>query len=836
MLKRKFNLKKLNLGSLMRWFRLICLILIIFDISTTVGFSISSMKENSLDTIKRTESRISEYIKSVWNLGDAIAAASTTKDTSLSLRQRAQLLIPYADAYDLFMLGITNEKGILGSTLERKQITSTAMLNDEGLGDLSSRPAFKEMMATGKSVLTDTYLASADGKTQIYTIWIPYYNGKKIAGAITVSIKFDFINNIIISNSLQDNYYFTLVDSKNNVSANLETSIVGNSLEEAYGKSKWVSISFDDLEKNLNKGKSGDYWGINNGRLEYVDYMPIEGTPWKIVMRTDFFGSFNNTFYSLAIKLAIYLSLILLFSLRKNRDIFAREKMFNMMTENVNEVFLAYNLDKKKLEYLSSNLSHVLGISSEDWLNDTKFSSPTLKELIDYMDNGKDDKLYNIERELFNPNTNETHPFRLRVYKIVEDGVKWAFMVLTDESEEQEKKKVLEEALITAEQANRAKSEFLTSMSHDIRTPMNAIVGMVNIAYSNLDDKKKVADCLDKITLSSEHLMELIQGVLDMSQIESGKLELCKENFNLTSLLKEAYEIFKGQALEKGLDLTLDMNKIKHSDVNGDMLRINQILMNLINNALKFTPAGGFVEIKAEEVYCEEEGYGIYNISVNDNGIGIAPEFIDKLFDPFERAERSTVSKIEGSGLGLSIVNRLISLMNGTIDVVSEQGKGSCFTVCLKLKFSQGNNGATLKRKETAAENISFNKYRVLLVEDNELNMEIAKELLGMVDLNIDEAWNGTEAVEKFKNSSEYYYDMIITDIQMPNMNGYEEAKTIRELDRADAHSIPIIAMTADAFQASMERAEAVGMNGYITKPVEYNNLINTLKEWLKGK
>ena len=359
---------------------------------------------------------------------------------------------------------------------------------------------------------------------------------------------------------------------------------------------------------------------------------------------------------------------------------------------------------------------------------------------------------------------------------------------------------------------------------------------MVNIAYSNLDDKKKVADCLDKITLSSEHLMELIQGVLDMSQIESGKLELCKENFNLTSLLKEAYEIFKGQALEKGLDLTLDMNKIKHSDVNGDMLRINQILMNLINNALKFTPAGGFVEIKAEEVYCEEEGYGIYNISVNDNGIGIAPEFIDKLFDPFERAERSTVSKIEGSGLGLSIVNRLISLMNGTIDVVSEQGKGSCFTVCLKLKFSQGNNGATLKRKETAAENISFNKYRVLLVEDNELNMEIAKELLGMVDLNIDEAWNGTEAVEKFKNSSEYYYDMIITDIQMPNMNGYEEAKTIRELDRADAHSIPIIAMTADAFQASMERAEAVGMNGYITKPVEYNNLINTLKEWLKGK
>ena len=239
-------------------------------------------------------------------------------------------------------------------------------------------------------------MAGADGKTQIYTIWIPYYNGKKIAGAITVSIKFDFINNIIISNSLQDNYYFTLVDSKNNVSANPETSIVGNSLEEAYGKSKWVSISFDDLEKNLNKGKSGDYWGINNGRLEYVDYMPIEGTPWKIVMRTDFFGSFNNTFYSLAIKLAIYLSLILLFSLRKNRDIFAREKMFNMMTENVNEVFLAYNLDKKKLEYLSSNLSHVLGISSEDWLNDTKFSSPTLKELIDYMDNGKDDKLYNI--------------------------------------------------------------------------------------------------------------------------------------------------------------------------------------------------------------------------------------------------------------------------------------------------------------------------------------------------------------------------------------------------------------------------------------------------------
>ena len=834
MLKQKLDLKKFNLGSLMRWFRVICIILIIFDISTTVGFSISTMKESSLDTIKRTESRISEYIKSVWNLGDAIAAASTTKDSSLSLRQRAQLLIPYADAYDLFMLGITNEKGILGSTLERKQITSTAMLNDEGLGDLSSRPAFKEMMSTGKSILTDTYLAGADGKTQIYTIWIPYYNGKKIAGAITVSIKFDFIDNIIKSNSLQDNYYFTLIDSKNTISSNPESDIVGNTLKEAYGKSKWVSVSLDDLDKNLNDGKSGDYWGFNNGRLEYVDYMPIEGTPWKIVMRTDFFGSFNNTFYSLAIKLAIYLSLIILFSLSKNRDIFAREKMFNMMTENVDEVFLAYNLDKKKLEYVSSNLSHVLGINADDWLNDVNLSSSILRMLIDNMEIDEEKGTYNIEREIFNPKTNETHPFRLRIYKIEEDGSKWACMVLTDESEEQEKKKVLEDALITAEQANRAKSEFLTSMSHDIRTPMNAIVGMVTIALSNLDDKKKVSDCLNKISLSSERLMELIQGVLDMSQIESGKLELHLDYFDLSSLLKETYEMFKSLALEKNIDFRLNTKNIRHSYVEGDMLRVNQILLNLINNALKFTPSGGFVHIEAEEQTCNQEDYNIYRISVKDNGIGIAPEFLDRLFDPFERAERSTVSKIEGSGLGLSIVKRLVDLMDGSIDVISEEGKGSSFTVCLRLKSAKENSNEGLHLNKNAIDKESFNQFRVLLVEDNELNMEIAKELLSMADLNIEEAWDGTQAIEKFKNSPENYYDMIITDIQMPNMNGYEEAKSIRELNRSDALTVPIIAMTADAFTTSKERAESVGMNGYITKPIEFNNLINTLKEWLK--
>ena len=833
MLKNKLHWRVKNFSSIMRWFRFICILLVIFDLTTTVLSSITAMKENSWDTTARTESQISEYIRSVWNLGNAIAAAPATRDDSLSLRQRAQMLIPYADAYDLFMLGITNEKGLLGSTLERSQVTSQAMLNDEGVGDLSSRPAFQEMMATGKSILTDTYPAGADGETMIYTIWIPYYVDETIAGAITVSIKFAFIDEIITSTSLDDKYYFTLVDSRNIISANPDAAMVDKTLEEAYSRSKWVSLPYAQLDGNLTAGVSGGYWGINNRRLEYVTYMPISGTPWKLVMRTDFFGSFRSTFYSLGIKLTAYLSLIVLFSLRKSRELMTREKLFNMMTGNVNEVFLAYDMDRRKLEYVSSNSMRVLGIQSRDWMEHPDQAGPVFTGI--FKEN-RDESAYYIDRDLYNPVSRKYHPFRLRVYKFTEDKIRWAIMVITDESEEQEKKRLLQEALAAAERASRAKSEFLTNMSHDIRTPMNAIVGMAAIASSNVDDKEKVADCLQKVTLSSRHLLELINDVLDMGRIENGRMELKGEYFDIRQRLEELYGIFRGQAGSRGIHLYLEWGEIGHPGVTGDAARFNQIFMNLIGNALKFTPEGGTVRICAGELpYCVP-GHGMYRLCVIDDGIGMESAFLEHLFEPFERAESSTISKTEGSGLGLAIVKRIVEMMQGSIQVESRPGKGSSFTVCLPFKWTEEpGEGEGVPAVDTAVRP-SFGRRRILLAEDNELNMEIARELLAMMGVTTDCAWNGAEALEKFMASPEDYYDMIITDIQMPEMDGYETAERIRSLARADAARVPILAMTADASPEARNQALESGMNGYITKPVDIAHLMEMLKRYLAEK
>lgn len=833
-LKGKIKWETKNFRSLMRWFRLICISLVIFDLTTTVFFSVTAMKATSLDTIERTESQISEYIHSVWNLGNAIAAAPATCDDSLSLQERAQMLIPYANAYDLFMLGITNREGLLAHTLDRSLITSESMLKNGGIGDISSHPAFQEAMATGKSILTDTYPAGADSSTMIYTIWIPYYIQEQIAGAITVSIKFAFINNIISSTSLQDNYYFTLLDSKNKISANPDAAMVGMAIAKAYEQSKWVSVPLETLESNLNEGRSGGYWGINHNRLEYVTYMSVEGTPWNLIMRTDFFGSFKSTFISLAIKLAAYLSLIALFSLRNSKEIISRERLFNMMTRNINEVFLAYNQNEGKLEYVSSNCQHVLGTPAEDWLNRQNQRLPVFREFFGTLEKDTKEKYYYIDKKLYNPKTGKYHPFRFRIYKITEDGIRWSIMVVTDETAEQEKNQMLQEALTAAEQGSRAKSEFLTSMSHDIRTPMNAIVGMAMIAASNLDNKKKVENCLRKVMLSSQHLLELINDVLDMSKIENGKIELKQDPMNLCLRLQELIEMFQSQTDSKQLHLYLDTEKIQHPYVMGDMLRFNQIFINLLSNALKFTHKGGSIRITAQELSCEKEDCGLYQICVEDNGIGMESEFLDRLFEPFERAERSTISKTEGSGLGLSIVKRLAELMNGAIQVESEPGRGSRFTICLPLHQIPLQEKTSSDEKYEDLADRSLKQRRVLLVEDNEMNMEIAKELLKMAGLSVEEAWNGTEALKKFTASPVYYYDMIITDIQMPQMDGYEEARAIRTGQRADALTIPIIAMTADASPKARQLAIEAGMNGYLTKPIDLSRLKELLKKHIK--
>ena len=532
---------------------------------------------------------------------------------------------------------------------------------------------------------------------------------------------------------------------------------------------------------------------------------------------------------------------------------------------------------------------------------------------------------------------------------------------------EMEQRKLVENALAQAQHANSAKTTFLSNMSHDMRTPMNAIIGFSAIAANHIDNPERVKDCLEKITSSSSHLLSLINDILDMSRIESGKMQLQEKECNLPELLHTLVNIIQPQAKAKQLDFSVDTFDVVNEDIYTDPLKLNQIFINILGNAVKFTPVGGAVAFRIRQKPCVVKGYGTYEFSIKDTGIGMSSEFIEHIFEAFERENSTLKSGIEGTGLGMAITKNLVDIMGGTMTVNSEKGKGSEFVIVLDIKLpgnsdtsqnvaeleglralvvdddfdtcdsvtgmlgqigmrsewtisareavqrarkahdekdpfhtyildlnmpeqsgieiarkirkTVGDNvpiiiltaydwsdveneakeagvtafcskplflsdlkSALLKANHLAGEraeemsihDIDFAGKRVLLVEDNELNREIAAEILQETGFEVEVAVDGSEAVSMVEKSEEYYYDIILTDIQMPVMNGYEEVTAIRDMERSDIVTMPIIAMTANAFEEDKALALKCGMNGHIAKPLDINTLFQILYEHLK--
>lgn len=531
-----------------------------------------------------------------------------------------------------------------------------------------------------------------------------------------------------------------------------------------------------------------------------------------------------------------------------------------------------------------------------------------------------------------------------------------------------ESRQALKEAFDSAMFANQAKSDFLSRMSHDIRTPMNAIIGMTAIAGAHIDDKERVKDSLAKISASSRHLLGIINDILDMSKIESGKINLNEENFNLSDLLKNLFDMVRPQVKEQGHELRVHIHDIKHEDVIGDSLRIQQAFVNIMSNSVKYTPEGGIITVSVTEKPTSQKRMACYEFIFEDNGIGMEQEFIDKIFEPFERAEDLRISKIQGTGLGMSITKNIVSMMGGEIGIESEVGKGSKFTITIFLKLQDtvemdtslltnlpvlvvdddviacentsiilddigmdsewvlsgreainkvrernlaGNdyfaviidwkmpdmNGVATTReirklvgdrmpiiiissydwtdielearaagadafigkpafksnlsklfmrmvgaktdseddeKQFEAAEFDFSNIRVLLVEDNDLNREIASEILKETGMKVEEAENGKQAVDMFLSASEKYYDLILMDIQMPVMNGYDATVAIRSLGKKESQSIPIIAMTANAFYEDVNAAMSVGMNEHIAKPIDIKKLMDCIQRWTR--
>jgi len=657
---------------------------------------------------------------------------------------------------------------------------------------------------------------------------------------------------------------------------------------------------------------------------------------------------------------------------RKDTEIRYRDVLFQKLSLNVDDVFLMLDAETSTVDYVSPNIGRLLGIPwREVRQNVHALAALYPKEDLDRDKNFLEGLSRGEQREwdaaYLHQETREPRWFHIvAMGSEVEDRTKY-ILVMSDRTADKQVNQALSDAVAAAETANRAKSTFLSNMSHDIRTPMNAIIGFTTLAISNLDDKERVKDYLTKTLASSNHLLSLINDVLDMSRIESGKIHLEEVEVNLSDVLHDLKTIVSGQIHAKQLELYMDAMDVTDEDVCCDKTRLNQILLNLLSNAIKFTPAGGTVSVRVRQLAGQARGCGQYEFRIKDNGIGMSPEFAKKIFEPFERERTSTVSRIQGTGLGMAITKNIVDMMGGTIEVQTAQGKGSEFIVRLPLRVQAEHrpvekiteleglkalvvdddfntcdsvtkmlvkvgmraewtlsgkeavlrarqsiemsdvyhaylidwrlpdmNGievtrqirslhddtpiiiltaydwsdieveakaagvtafcskpmflsdlretlmSALGQKQTDAaqellppKDADFKGRQILLVEDNELNREIAQEILREYGFRVDPAENGAVAVEKVSTAAPGSYDLVLMDIQMPVMDGYTATRQIRALENPALAGVPILAMTANAFDEDRRRAMESGMNGFLSKPIVIGDLVQELHKIL---
>ena len=655
---------------------------------------------------------------------------------------------------------------------------------------------------------------------------------------------------------------------------------------------------------------------------------------------------------------------------RKDTEILYRDELFQKLSMNVDDVFLMLDAKTYQADYVSPNAEKLLGITAEQIRKDIRVLGklhPAEHEDLEknYLEEIQVHEQREGDFKYVHLKTGEKRWFHNIAMGSEVNGKKKYILVMSDRTSDWKMNQALSEAVRAAETANKAKSTFLSNMSHDIRTPMNAIIGFTTLAVSNIDDKKRVQDYLGKILSSSNHLLSLINDILDMSRIESGKIHLEETEVSLSDVLHDLKTIISGQIHAKQLELYMDAMDVTNEDVYCDKTRLNQVLLNLLSNAVKFTPAGGTVSVRIRQYPGTVKGSELYEIRVKDNGIGMSQEFVQKIFSPFERERTSTVSRIQGTGLGMAITKNIVNMMGGTIEVLTEQGKGTEFIVRLPFRIQSKHqriekiaeleglkalvvdddfntcdsvtkmlvkvgmrsewtlsgkeavlrarqsmemgdafhayiidwrlpdmNGIEVTRQirslgddtpiiiltaydwsdievearaagvtafcakpmfmsdirdtlmtaigqkqaeaETAilpAAGSDFRGKCILLVEDNELNSEIAVEILNEYGFLVDTAENGAEAVEKVKNSKPGNYDLVLMDVQMPVMNGYEATKQIRALDNPALAGITILAMTANAFDEDKKKALECGMDGFLSKPIVIEELISILQK-----
>lgn len=839
----------------------------------------------------------------------------------------------------------------------------------------------------GDTGYSDAYMGEG-GRLQM-TLWVPVY----IAGEYSGTVFGDVILNKYYSASVYTfyggegrTYLFDGSDGKW-ILRSLGTDGTLKNAKDIFSLLSNSGNSSEDLEafqEAVESKHTGTAILKFNNETSYICFMPLSSSKdWYVstVIAKDvllkesnqvqrmirvIITTFGITFVFFAASLAAW-------QIRKEKvkEVNYREALFANVSSNIDSVFVIYEKENKQTVFVSDNVKRLLGMERDwlesdfgrlfDWCNIDRND----RQRIDFLEGNLDGPVVRevcVENEL----GNKSRYIRL---ELIPADLDQEIAVLTDITKDKDIQQSLIETMEQSEAASRAKNDFLSSMSHDIRTPMNGIVGMTAIAAAHIDDKARVKNCLTKINEASAHLLNLINEVLDMSRIESGKIELAKEPFNLAELLQEVLNINYPGIQQKNHTIKVHIHSMEHEMVIGDPGRLQRITANLISNAIKYTPDGGTIILSLQEKSPVIKGYGCYELVVQDNGIGMSEEFQKRLYEPFEREEDVRVSKIQGTGLGMSIVKNVVELMMGNIQVESKKNSGTTFRVTVNLRLDEQTSedaqkleklsvlvvdddvvtcetvtnmlcdigmagewvdngfkaiervterhrekddylaiildwkmpqmdGVETARRiraevnddipiiiltaydwseiEEEAREAGVNEFlakpiyksklkqkmlslanggteepevstelikqqilegkRVLLVEDNLLNMEIAVELLKMAGVASDGAENGIEAVEKFAASEPGTYDLIMMDIQMPKMNGYDAARAIRNLNRDDSKTIPIIAMTADAFAQDIQASVSAGMNEHLSKPISLERLLHILEHYLSGQ
>ena len=863
----------------------------------------------------------------------------------------------------------------------------SCMTQDGEKSSLGSQTGLGTHLSDGEDVVVN---AALPGKPQMLVFVCPETKGTYRGftyDAIAVAYYNDTVLSAIDSSAFDGaaHSYVIYSDGRVVLDSNADSDDpVYNLLAELRGNSDLSEKKFDALSDDFAQGRNGSMMLTLRGTRYYLVYENIGIQDWIMLglVPVSVVNAGMDTLWRRTVEIVVVIACLLMVLLialivhrsrdalrRRDTEILYRDELFTRLSRNVDDVFLMMDAETSRVDYVSPNIERLLGVPLEQVQQDIR----ALRALHP-KDSPDHDKNFFAgiqcgEQSEWNADYAHQQTGERRWFHIVAMGSEVAgrtkyILVMSDRTADRKINQALSEAVAAAEAASRAKSTFLSNMSHDIRTPMNAIIGFTTLAVSNIDNQERVKDYLTKTLSSSRHLLALINDILDMSRIESGKLQLEETEVNLSEMLHDIKTIVSGQVHAKQLELYMDALDVTDEDVYCDRTRMGQILLNLLSNAIKFTPAGGTVSVRVRQLAGTVRDCAQYEFRVRDNGIGMSPEFAQKIFEPFERERTSTVSRIQGTGLGMAITRNIVEMMGGTIKVQTEKNRGTEFIICLPLRVQTGTrreekiaelaglkalvvdddfntcdsvaklltrvgmraewtlsgreavlrarqsielgdpcrayiidwrlpdmNGIEVTRQirslnddtpiiiltaydwsdiEVEAKaagvtafcskpmflsdlrdtlltaightqmeaqdilpgkNADFRGRHILLVEDNELNREIAVAILHEYGFLVDTAENGAVAVEKIRTSDPGRYDLVLMDVQMPVMDGCTATRRIRALKDPARAAVPIVAMTANVFEEERKRAFDCGMNGFLSKPIVIEELIDALKD-----